>query len=328
MNNIFVYGSLLKGLQRERALSHSQLIDSARTHGELYDLGSYPGLKGGSGMVFGELYSVDQPTLDSLDRIEGYNPDCPEDSLYIRKRISATLSTTGNVLEAESYFYNQPVKSAKKITHGDYRIYLEKQEHMPSIKAIHINTKLIADKIDPFTKLYNHWYFKKNIYQEIKRCADDPSYYFSVLLIDIDNLMVINDCLGLSGGDQAIQLVANEIRTYNAMRSGGDKFFIILPEQNAESAYEVAECIRTAVTQQKFIIFPNKCLTVSIGIAKFSAQTLVANKPKTTYVAYRSCPPYSPALKKEGLRTIMQVIEDALCGAKTRGRNKSVIYVT
>lgn len=127
MNNIFVYGSLLKGLQRERALSHSQLIDSARTHGELYDLGSYPGLKGGSGMVFGELYSVDQPTLDSLDRIEGYNSGDLENSLYIRQRINASLTTTNEILEAESYFYNRPILSAIRITHGDYRTYLEEQ---------------------------------------------------------------------------------------------------------------------------------------------------------------------------------------------------------
>ena len=137
--------------------------------------------------------------------------------------------------------------------------------------------------------------------------------------------MIINDCLGLSGGDQAIQLVANEIRSDDAMWYGGDKFYIILPEQNAESAYEVAERIRTAIAQQNFIIFPKKRLTVSIGIAKFSASTLVANRPKTSYVTYR---PSFPVLKKEGLKTIIQVTEDALYGAKTRGRNQSVIYVT
>lgn len=141
--------------------------------------------------------------------------------------------------------------------------------------------KSTPNMIDSFTKLYNHWYFKENIIQEIKRCSHDPSYYFSTLLIDIDSLMIINDQLGFTGGDQAIQLVANEIRDDNAMRYGGDKFFIILPKQNAESAYKVAERIRTAIEQQDFIIVPQKSLTVSIGIAEFSVHTLIANKPKT-----------------------------------------------
>lgn len=125
--NIFVYGTLLKGLQRERALSRSQFIGPAWTQGELYDLGSYPGLTEGDSKIFGELYSVDQPTLNYLNRMEGYDSDYPENSLYIRKKITASLVTTGETLEAESYFYNRPVVSSNRITHGDYRIYLEEQ---------------------------------------------------------------------------------------------------------------------------------------------------------------------------------------------------------
>jgi len=124
---VFVYGTLLKGLQRERALSRSQFIGQAWIQGLLYDLGSYPGLKEGGGKVFGELYSVDQATLNYLNRIEGYDSDAPENSLYIRKKITVSLAATDETLEAESYFYNRPILETKRITHGDYRAYLEEQ---------------------------------------------------------------------------------------------------------------------------------------------------------------------------------------------------------
>jgi len=121
---IFVYGTLMSGLQREEALFNSAFLGTGYINGSLYDLGSYPGLKHGSGKVFGELYEIDLLTLDYLDQIEGFFVAQPETSLYIRQAITATKALNSECCIAETYFYNMSVDESHKIITGDYRDYI------------------------------------------------------------------------------------------------------------------------------------------------------------------------------------------------------------
>jgi diguanylate cyclase (GGDEF)-like protein len=55
-------------------------------------------------------------------------------------------------------------------------------------------------------------------------------------------------------------------------RYGGEEFTIILPQASKKEAYLIAERIRTEIQKYPFLneaIFPNKVLTVSLGIATF-----------------------------------------------------------
>lgn len=82
---VFVYGTLRQGGHYHGLLSGSRLIESTYTKPEydLVDLGEYPGmLPGGRSSVAGEIYEVDDDTLQELDVLE----ECPE--LYTRERIS------------------------------------------------------------------------------------------------------------------------------------------------------------------------------------------------------------------------------------------------
>jgi len=121
---IFVYGTLMSGLQREEALFNSSFLGTGYINGSLYDLGSYPGLRQGSSKVFGELYEIDFSTLDILDQIEGFFVAQPEKSLYIRQAITATKTFNAESCIAETYFYNLPVDESYKIITGDYRDYI------------------------------------------------------------------------------------------------------------------------------------------------------------------------------------------------------------
>ena len=69
---LFVYGTLLKGMEREFVLSDSQYLGPAVFQAQLFDLGDYPGIKVGRGLVIGELYEINRVTLDLLDKLEGY----------------------------------------------------------------------------------------------------------------------------------------------------------------------------------------------------------------------------------------------------------------
>ena len=87
---IFVYGTLLPGQERFRLIA--QMVagrQAARTRGRLFHLPlGYPALmEAEEGWVQGELLRFNEPigkVLDVCDRIEGYQPDDEESSLFIR----------------------------------------------------------------------------------------------------------------------------------------------------------------------------------------------------------------------------------------------------
>ena len=118
---VFVYGTLLRGMSRFSLLGDSQFMGLGFVKGVLYDLGDYPGIREGYGMVYGELYKIDNEKLSVLDNIEGYDPAEEPNSLYIRKKSTVTLLTDGSTEEAFTYFYNQDLLQPDKIGSGDYR---------------------------------------------------------------------------------------------------------------------------------------------------------------------------------------------------------------
>ena len=67
---LFIYGALLPGLRLEREMSGAERLGAAQVRGQLYDIGSYPGLVAGQGLVSGELYRVTSEHLWRLDAVE------------------------------------------------------------------------------------------------------------------------------------------------------------------------------------------------------------------------------------------------------------------
>jgi len=121
---IFVYGTLLKGQKRESVLANSKYIGPAiMNQAEMFDLGAYPGITKGNGIVIGELYDITEKTMQIIDRIEGYNENNLADSLFIRKEVEACKFIDGKFVNVFSYFYNDSI-STNLIAHGDYRRYI------------------------------------------------------------------------------------------------------------------------------------------------------------------------------------------------------------
>lgn len=124
---VFVYGTLLKGLERQPVLGDSKYLGPALVQAELFDLGCYPGVREGNGTVVGELYEVKMKTIERLDRIEGYDARKVTDSLFVRKQVEARKFADGERVNAFCYFYNRSAQTGI-IAHGDYRRHmLEKQ---------------------------------------------------------------------------------------------------------------------------------------------------------------------------------------------------------
>jgi gamma-glutamylcyclotransferase (GGCT)/AIG2-like uncharacterized protein YtfP len=83
-----VYGTLRKGektLEPLRFLEAMKLRGPCKIAGKLVDLGDYPGLVAGEGVVVGDLFEIGDLRLwHELDRYEAYDPDNIADSEYER----------------------------------------------------------------------------------------------------------------------------------------------------------------------------------------------------------------------------------------------------
>ena len=127
---VAVYGSLMRGLG---ALDEIGVGDRLRfvgpcvIEGQLFDLGEYPGLRRGTTRVVGEIHAVLDPTaLEELDRFEGFEPDRPQASLYLRERVRL-VEPTG--MQAWIYVYNRVPDPSRCIEGGDWRAHLARRSN-------------------------------------------------------------------------------------------------------------------------------------------------------------------------------------------------------
>lgn len=126
LNLLFVYGTLMHGLPLHHLLAdRCELLGTGTVRGRLLDLGRYPGaVPEGPGTVHGEVYRFLIPELlVSLDQEEGYRPDAPGQSLYLRQPTAVRLAD-GREVTAWIYWYQGPRGCAVPIPGGDYRQHL------------------------------------------------------------------------------------------------------------------------------------------------------------------------------------------------------------
>jgi len=127
---VFFYGTLMTPFNRpgrQRVTPKLAFEGRGTIAAALFDLGIYPAAvpTNDGSLVWGEVYAMLEPSsvLATLDEIEGYRPDEPVRSLYIRVLTNVTLEN-GRVLEAWAYFYNAPLGRAERIDSGDYLEHL------------------------------------------------------------------------------------------------------------------------------------------------------------------------------------------------------------
>ena len=126
----FVYGTLIPGQPNDHLWRDG--INSVETavfnNGRLYDMGHYPMLvEEGRGTVRGKLISVTDrlylETVNRLDSLEGYLPDQPARSSYLRVKREVTTSSGQKI---NSWLYVGRQKHALKpqvIPGGDWVAY-------------------------------------------------------------------------------------------------------------------------------------------------------------------------------------------------------------
>ena len=122
-HTLFIYGTLMPGLRLEAEMHGARFLGAAQVPGRLVDLGRYPGLLSGEGVVTGEVYEVDDTHLARLDVVEDMVPGNRVASQYWREAVTVC----GGPLQGQqvqTYAYNRPVNGCTSIAHGDYRRYI------------------------------------------------------------------------------------------------------------------------------------------------------------------------------------------------------------
>ena len=153
---------------------------------------------------------------------------------------------------------------------------------------------------DSLTELFNREYFDLALAREIRRRGRHREG-FSLLLLDLDNLKALNDRLGHSAGDAALQVLGAVIRggvrsVDVACRYGGDEFAVLLPDTGPLGTALVGERLRSRVAARVEQLAPAADpvpLTVSAGMASFprdasTAAELVGVADRALYLVKRA----------------------------------------
>ena len=157
------------------------------------------------------------------------------------------------------------------------------------------------------TKLYNHSFFTRRLYEELAR-AKRYKMQLTLLILDIDHFKKFNDTYGHLLGDEVLfqisRMLEKSIRKEDiAARFGGEEFVVILVQTGRDSGWIAAERIRKSIENMKIKYADTELnITVSIGAASLSGDNLVCS----TY--------------------LLEQADTALYKSKEGGRNKTTFY--
>jgi two-component system cell cycle response regulator len=149
---------------------------------------------------------------------------------------------------------------------------------------------------DGLTGLYNRRFFEEVLRLETERATRDNGR-LALVVADLDHFKQVNDTHGHQSGDSVLVEVAARLR--RALRGsdvlaryGGEEFVMILPGADSETAVEVAERCRLALSNETIRLYSGSRITVtgSFGLACFAdgrsdVDSLIRNADRALYVA-------------------------------------------
>ncbi|QSN64690.1 EAL domain-containing protein (plasmid) [Caballeronia sp. M1242] len=129
-------------------------------------------------------------------------------------------------------------------------------------------------RTDPLTNLPNRRTFYETLEERVAS-AKEPSRYFGIVLIDLDDFKTVNDTLGHGAGDELLQHVARVLNDTvsgraTVSRMGGDEFAVTLESSWKRTAVgELAREIGTALCRPATFFGREINVTASVGYASF-----------------------------------------------------------
>lgn len=135
-----------------------------------------------------------------------------------------------------------------------------------------------ATRTDPLTGTSNRREFNLIIHDELNQ-QKHAEKRLCLITLDIDFFKKINDRFGHSGGDQALQLIANWLQkklrsTDTLFRVGGEEFYILMRETDMDNAFKIAERLCKDMATHTFQINQQAVhITLSAGVIELDPTT-------------------------------------------------------
>ncbi len=147
-----------------------------------------------------------------------------------------------------------------------YHLLFELQDAQIALQAL-------ADT-DQLTQIANRRHFDREFKVEWRRAMRDKTP-ISLLLIDVDNFKLYNDCYGHPAGDVCLQQIAIAMKSITnrpadlVSRYGGEEFAVLLPNTSRKNSAMLAERVRKKVESLKIEHKDSKfgVVTISIGVS-------------------------------------------------------------
>jgi len=188
---------------------------------------------------------------------------------------------------------------AMAVTFISFYVYTRFKDYLGKTRLFNLASK------DGLTGLTNRRYLNMLLDAELSSAVLDKARKLSIVMCDIDNFKKLNDTHGHQAGDAILKSYARIMRSKCRQsdvvaRYGGEEFVIIFPGAAAKDAFKVAEAIRQAVEEEKFVFKGQPYSTsMSMGLVQFTKEkTKEELIEKADQALYRA--------KKEGKNRICQ----------------------
>jgi diguanylate cyclase (GGDEF)-like protein len=215
--------------------------------------------------------------------------DVARDPRFTRRVDSRTNFETRSILCAPLVSRGRTIgvleilnKLGGRFTHADLALVLTLVEPC----AIAIENAILFQRTeqltitDDLTRLFNSRYLNLYLGREIKRCKRH-GISLSVIFLDLDGFKNINDQFGHLAGSGTLTevggILAQGVRESDIIaRYGGDEFVVVLPETPASGALVIAERLRRAIEEHRFLEAQgiSARISASFGIATYPDHAL------------------------------------------------------
>jgi len=216
------------------------------------------------------------------------------------------LSDEGLLLQADGSSYNLKITSAPMRDHNGHVV--------GAVLVLHDITEVMGmarqlsyqASHDMLTGLRNRRVFEQRV-EDALRTAYNKGDVHALFYMDLDQFKVVNDTCGHNAGDELLQQVASvmqdKIRDSDVLaRLGGDEFGVLLEHCKLERALEIAETLRLAVRDFRFI-WEGKAFDIGVSIG------VMALTPESGNLAH-----------------VLAAADAACYIAKDSGRNRLHVY--
>ncbi|MCC2617569.1 EAL domain-containing protein [Aestuariibacter halophilus] len=159
---------------------------------------------------------------------------------------------------------------------------------------------------DSLTGVYNRREFERRLRSALEH-ASQGDMDLTLLYMDLDQFKVVNDTCGHKAGDVLIKQLSQQLNNVvsnkgTLARLGGDEFGVLLEQDNAQMAYQVANQILTTVQEFRFM-WENRVFTLGVSIGQV---------------------PWHPGITSS--EQLLSMADAACYMAKERGRNQVHTY--